>query len=228
MLRNGDVRPWRFSRLWAPVLIFGALTNLLMLTGPLFMLQVYERVLPSSSVPTLAVLFALVIFLYAMMALLDSARSRILIRIAARLRKKLERRLLDGRLQHGPRSDVFGPGGCALQDLEIVHRTLSSPAVLAMLDTPWTFAFLALLFFFHPLLGVLATFGGLALVLLALVGHWRARAPPARSRSTRSWPTSTCPSSSSSTCSTSSSWSPARSPSYSSMTAARASAAPAP
>ncbi len=182
MLRNGDVRPWRFSRLWAPVLIFGALTNMLMLTGPLFMLQVYERVLPSSSVPTLAVLFALVIFLYAMMALLDSARSRILIRIAARLRKKLERRLLDGRLQHGPRSDVFGPGGCALQDLEIVHRTLSSPAVLAMLDTPWTFAFLALLFFFHPLLGVLATFGGLALVLLALVGHWRARAPLARAQ----------------------------------------------
>jgi ATP-binding cassette subfamily C protein len=182
MVRNGMVQRWRFSRLWIPVLIFGALTNLLMLTGPLFMLQVYERVLPSSSVPTLAVLFALVVFLYVIMALLDSARSRILIRIAARLRKKVERRLLDARLRCSARPDGSGPGASALQDLEIVHRTLSSPAVLAMLDTPWTFAFLALLFVFHPLLGLLATFGGVALIALAFVGHWRVRTPLARAQ----------------------------------------------
>jgi len=182
MLRNGFIQRWRLSRLWIPVLMFGALTNLLLLTGPLFMLQVYDRVLPSSSLPTLAVLFALVIFLYAMMAILESARSRILIRIAARLRHKIERRLLDVQLGGFAQPGVYGLGPNALKDLEIVHRTLASPAILAMLDTPWTFIFLGMLFFFHPLLGLLATFSGVALVILALVGHWRVRLPMARAQ----------------------------------------------
>lgn len=163
--------------LWIAVFIFGALMNPLMLTGPLFMLQVYDRVIPSQSGSTLAVLFILAVFLYAMMALLDSARGRILVRIAARLRATLDRPVFEARMLALIR-DPFNSGTLgALHDLDIVHKTLASSAILSVLDTLWAFVFFGILFLLHPALGLVSLFGGTALISLAFWGQWRTRAP---------------------------------------------------
>ena len=77
------------------VAIFGFFVNLLMLTGPIYMLQVYDRVLGSRSVETLIALSVLVAFLYGMMGLLDYARGRIMGRVAARFQSTLDRRVFD-------------------------------------------------------------------------------------------------------------------------------------
>lgn len=161
--------------LWLAVVLFGGLINPLMLTGPLFMLQVYDRVLPSGSVPTLAVLFALVAFLYAVMALLDAARARLMLRIGARIQAGLEPRVMAARGRALGRDPVDPRAIRALEDLDAVQRALASPALLALFDTPWAFAFLALLFLFHPAMGALALVGGAFLIALGVWSRWRQR-----------------------------------------------------
>ncbi|MBW7922967.1 MAG: type I secretion system permease/ATPase [Rubellimicrobium sp.] len=143
------------------VAVFGGAVNLLLLTGPLYMLNVYDRVLGSRSVETLAALTLIAGFLYAMLGILDSARGQVMARAALRLQERL-----------GPR--VFGAGlagGDATRDLDAVHRLLVSPAFLALHDLPFAPLFLAGVFLFHPLLGVLACAAALLLVALALANH---------------------------------------------------------
>lgn len=161
--------------LWLAALALGALLNPLMLTGPLFMLQVYDRVIPSGSAPTLVVLFALAAFIYAMMALLDSARGQIMARIAGRLLVSLNRPVFEARLHALIRDPGNSVALGALRDLDRVYRALGSSGMQALLDAPWGFAFFILLFIFHPALGGLALAGGLYLVVLAIWGQWRTR-----------------------------------------------------
>ncbi|MCB1396986.1 MAG: ATP-binding cassette domain-containing protein [Rhodobacter sp.] len=163
--------------LWLAVAGFGALLNPLLLTGPLFMLQVYDRVLAAGSAATLGVLFALVAFLHAMMALIDTARARLMLRIGARLRAGLEPRVIAARLRAQTRDPPDPRAIRALDDLDAVQRAVSSPALLALIDTPWAFAFLALLFLLHPAMGALAVAGGGVLALIALAGQLRQRRP---------------------------------------------------
>lgn len=166
--------------LWLAVLGFGALVNLLILTGPVFMVQVYDRVLPSGSGATLAVLFALVAFVYAMMALIDAARARLLLRLAVRLRTATEGDVMAARMRAQAGDPPDPRAASLLDDLDAVHRAMTSPALLALLDTPWSFAFLGLLFLFHPAMGLVAIAGGLVLILIALAGHWRQHGPRSR------------------------------------------------
>ncbi|PVH29259.1 type I secretion system permease/ATPase [Pararhodobacter oceanensis] len=166
---------WHARRLWLAVLLFSGLMNPLMLTGPLFMLQVYDRVIPSNSSATLAVLFALVVFMYAMMTLLDSARIRILVRIAAQFRLRVEAPVFEARTRALTLDRNNPMALSALQDIDVVFRAISSPAMLALLDTPWAFGFFILMFFLHPLLGALALIGGVIMVAIALWGQWRTR-----------------------------------------------------
>lgn len=172
----------RQGGLWLAVMLFGALMNPLMLTGPIFMLQVYDRVIPSRSGPTLVVIFVLAAFLYAMMALLDSARVRIMVRIAARVRASVERPLAEVRFRALLREPGHPVALGALRDLDSVHRALASPAMLALLDTPWMLVFFGFLLLLHPALGLLALSGGLVLVGLAVWGQWRSRGPTARAQ----------------------------------------------
>ena len=161
--------------LWAAALTFGAVSNLLVLTGPIFMLQVYDRVLTSRSSATLFVLFALVAFLYIMMAGIDTARSQVLVRIGARARHELEDRVFDASLRARQRDPPDPRAALAMHDLDTVQRVLGSSVAQAFLDLPWTAAFLALLYLVHPYLGWLAVAGGVVLALLALSGHWQQR-----------------------------------------------------
>lgn len=165
----------RNGGLWLAVAGLGVLANPMMLVGSVFMLQVYDRVLPAQSEPTLAVLFALVAFIYAMLALIDAARARLMVRIAARLVTGIEKPVIKAWANAQSRDPPDPRAAIALSDLDAVQRALSSPAMLAFMDAPWSFGFLALLFLFHPAMGALALSGGAVLVAIALFGQWRQR-----------------------------------------------------
>jgi len=156
---------------WA-AFVFSIFVNLLMLTGPLYMLQVYDRVLGSRSEETLIALSILVAFLYGMMGLLDYARGRVLARIGARFQDKLDRRVFTAMLRKSNLAPGASDTKTGLRDLESVQTLLSSPALLALFDMPWTPIFLGAIFIFHPWLGYLALLGGTLLVLLTRNGHW--------------------------------------------------------
>ncbi len=166
---------WRQSRplLWA-VFLFSLFTNALMLTGPLFMLQVYDRVLGSRSEETLLALALLVTFLFLMMGVLDFARGRVAARIGARLQSGLDDRVFRAALAQAGRTGQIQSG---LADLEAIQRLLSSPVFLSLFDMPWTPFFLLAIFVFHPWLGLLALGGGVLLVAITLLTQVRSREP---------------------------------------------------
>ena len=152
--------------------IFSVFVNLLMLTGPLYMLQIYDRVLGSRSESTLVALTALMAFLFAMMGLLEYARGRVLARIGAGFQARLDARVFSAML----RREAATPGGAGrtsntLRDLEAVQRVLSSPVITAMFDIPWTPVFLAGIAIFHPWLGLLALGGGGVLVIITILNQ---------------------------------------------------------
>ena len=164
--------------LWAAG-IFSAFVNLLMLTGPLYMLQIYDRVIGSGSKETLLALSVLVAFLFAMMGFLDYARGRILARVGARFQTDLDRRGFDAVVRKSAVApDVKTNGG--LHDLEAIQRLITSPVLIAAFDIPWTPIFFAAIFVFHPMLGWLAVGGALVLVLITIANQVLSRGSQAK------------------------------------------------
>ena len=155
---------------WA-VALFSVFVNLLMLTGPLFMLQVYDRVLGSRSEATLIALVVLMGFLFAMMGVLDFARSRVLARVGAAFQDKLDKRVFSAVLRKAAAAPNPDQVVNNLRDLEAVQRMIASPVLTAIYDLPWTPFFLAALTLFHPWLGIMALAGGGVLVLVALLNQ---------------------------------------------------------
>lgn len=161
--------------LYLVVGLFSFMVNLLMLTGPLFMMQVYDRVLASRSVETLTALFLLVVFLFIMMGLLDFARSRVMSRVSARFQERMEGRVFTASLQDGAggASEAAVKGG--MRDLEAVQRLIGSPVLMALFDLPWAPLFLGAVYIFHPFLGAVATFGLVVLVGATVLNQWLGR-----------------------------------------------------
>ena len=167
--------PIRQSRgLFAAVLIFSVFTNLLMLTGPLFMLQVYDRVLSSRAEETLAALLILVAALFLFFGLLDFARGRVMARIGARFQARTGPRVLLALLERASLRRT-AEGGTAMADLEAMRNLYASPVLLGLCDLPWTPVFLAAIFIFHPMLGWLAAAGGAVLIIVAASNQWVTR-----------------------------------------------------
>jgi ATP-binding cassette subfamily C exporter for protease/lipase len=155
-------------------LILSALVNVLMLTGSIYMLQIYDRVLASGSVPTLVGLFMIVVILYAFLGLYDFMRMRILSRVSLRLDQELSERAFSQSLIDRQ----------VLSDLDLVRGSLPSPATVALLDLPFVPLFLGFLFFLHPWLGWLTVAGaavacGIALATRLLTQHALDRAKTA-------------------------------------------------
>ncbi|MBJ3761649.1 type I secretion system permease/ATPase [Maribius pontilimi] len=151
--------------------IFSLFVNLLMLAGPLYMLQVYDRVLGSRSEATLVALTVLLAFLFLMMGLLDYARGRILARVGARFQATLDRRVFAAMVRKAAVAPDADAETNNLRDLESVQRLLSSPLLSAFFDIPWTPIFLAVIWILHPWLGLLAIFGALALIGVAVLNQ---------------------------------------------------------
>ena len=160
-------------RLFVFIGLFSAFVNLLMLTGPLFMLQVYDRVLTSRSEATLVALIGIVAFLFLMMGVLDHARGRVLARAGARFQARLDGRVLGAILTRSTSAAARSSPATGLQDLEAMQRFASGPGPFAFFDAPWTPVFLCAIFTFHWMLGLLAVFAGVLLLALALLNSAR-------------------------------------------------------
>jgi ATP-binding cassette subfamily C protein len=150
---------------------FSIVVNLLMLTGPLFMLQVYDRVLASRSEETLLALFLLVAGLYFLMGVIDYSRGRVMARIGSRLQVAFDKRIFAALLDRSSDSKANGDDLTVLRDIEAVQGFYSSQVSTAVLDVPWTPLFLAMIFVFHPTLGWLAVGGGAFLISLTLLNQ---------------------------------------------------------
>ncbi|MFN3642557.1 MAG: type I secretion system permease/ATPase [Gemmobacter sp.] len=161
---------------WA-VLVFSAIVNLLMLTGPIYMLQIYDRVLGSRSEETLVALSAFIAFLFLAMGLIDHARARITARVGARFQDRLDRRVFSAAVRMSAVAPNEPSAMAAQRDLESIRAFLASPVLMALFDMPWTPLFVAAIFIFHPLLGVLAVGGGLVLVAVTVLNQTLTRRP---------------------------------------------------
>ena len=167
----------RFGADWAALLIFGLVANLLTLTGPLFMLQVYDRVLPSRSTPTLLVLLALAGLLYAAHIALDVIRARIGIRIGAAYQSLQDINILQVSLHQ--------TGAPRETDLDQIRRFTASPLPVALIDLPFTPLFLIAIALLHPALALLALAGATVIIALSLANQLLSRGASARVRKTR-------------------------------------------
>jgi ATP-binding cassette, subfamily C, type I secretion system permease/ATPase len=157
--------------------IMSCMINLLYLTGSLFMLEIYDRVLPSRSVPTLVGLIILAGGLYAAQGALDLIRGRILGRIGTSLDEALNARVFDLVVRLplivGGRNEGLQP----LRDLDNVRAFLGSMGPGAFFDLPWLPFYLAICFAFHPLIGVTALVGAIILVTLTILTEFLSRTP---------------------------------------------------
>src|ERR1700761_6752593 len=134
--------------------IMSSVINLLYLTGSFFMLEVYDRVLPSRSIPTLIGLLILAGGLYLVQGILDLLRSRILIRVGSTLDELLNRRIYDTIVRLPLLIGNRGEGLQPLRDLDSIRSFLSGMGPGAFFDLPWLPLYLAICFAFHPLIGI--------------------------------------------------------------------------
>ena len=163
-----------------PLLVYAGLfslaINLLLLAPPLYMLQVFDRVLASRSGETLLVLSAVTVGALVLMALLDALRSRLLGAAAVALDRRLGPLLLDGLVARAARL-----GGAAylggLRDVATLRAFFNGQGLLALFDAPWLPLFLALVFLFHPVLGALALAGSVVMLMLAVINERVTRRP---------------------------------------------------
>ena len=149
--------------------IFSGLINLLMLTGSLFMLAVYDRVLPSRSVPTLVGLTAIAAILFIFQGLMEITRGRLLVRVGNQLDWSLSARVYDLIVRLPLRTRGSGDGLQPVRDLDTVRSVMSGAGPAALFDLPWLPFYLALCFAFHPLIGLTALGGTLILVGLTFL-----------------------------------------------------------
>src|SRR5215469_6731333 len=161
----------------AGVAIFSGVVNLLTLSGSLYMLQVYDRVIPSRSIATLVGLSLIVVLAYVLQGYFDALRTRMLARIGtlfdAGLQKPIYLALAILPLKGAKPLLAQQP----LRDLDQVRTFLSGIGPTAFLDMPWIPIFLVALYVFHPAIGVAATLGAAAIIAVTLATERRAQGP---------------------------------------------------
>ena len=169
------------------IAFFSLILNLLMLAGPLYMLQVYDRVLTSQNMDTLIALSLLLVGVFIVTGFLDLMRMRILNRLGARFELKVGgpilRSAIRRRLQGKPSS-----GDNPAADITGLRDFISGSALVAFFDAPWIPIYLGVLYMLHPYLGALGLAGAVVLTILALINNARSAdvmqdASQARSRS---------------------------------------------
>ena len=154
-----------------------AMINVLYLTGSFFMLEIYDRVIPSRSVPTLVGLSILALALYTFQGVLDLVRTRMLVRIGTYLDGALGGRIFDVLVRLPLKTRPSGDGLQPSRGLDQVRSFLSSVGPTALFDLPWMPLYVGICFLFHPWIGVAALVGALLLVSLTLLTHVFTRGP---------------------------------------------------
>ena len=164
-------------RAFVAIALFSGMSNILMLTGSLFMLEVYDRVIPSRSIPTLVALLVLAGGLYAAQGLIDAIRSRILVRIGNSLDETLSLRVYDAIVRLPLTLGVRSEGAQPIRDLDTVRSFLSGTGPIALFDLPWLPIYLGMCFLFHTYIGLAALGGAIILVALTLLTEMLTRRP---------------------------------------------------
>jgi PrtD family type I secretion system ABC transporter len=164
-------------RAFYSVAVFSGAVNLLMLAGPLYMLQIYDRVLASRSVPTLIALSILLTGAYAFQGAFDFIRSRITVRAAAVFDRKLETIVHAAVVRVSVYSRRAGMAQLPLRDLDQIRSFLTGGGPIAIVDMPWMPLYLAVCFLIHPILGLLSLVGGMALLAITIMTERTSREP---------------------------------------------------
>ena len=159
------------------VFLFSVFFNLLMLTGPIYMLQVYDRVIASRSEETLIALSILLCCRFLALGILAHARANVMSVVGARFQDRLDRRVFSAAIRRSTVTPNDPAAIAAQRDLESVQRLLGSPVMLALFDIPWSPLFIAAIFVFHPWLGWLAIGGGTILIIVTMLNQWTTKAP---------------------------------------------------
>lgn len=164
----------KFKSTFIATVIFSFFTNLLMFVGPLYMLQIYDRVLSSRNEMTLVMLTAIAIILLISYGLLEFTRSRLLVRAGMQFDEVLANPVF----HRVVKKQTALPGGnaqLALTDIDKVREFMTGQGILSFFDAPWVPLFLALCFAFHPWLGLVATIGAVIIFALALSNEFATR-----------------------------------------------------
>lgn len=170
-----DVIRTRRKIFWT-VGVFTAFINILMLVPSIYMLQVYDRVLPSGNEITLLMLTLIMLGMFGMMALLEYARSMVVIRIGAQLDMRLNSRVYTAAYEDNLKNKSADAGNM-LNDLTNMRQFMTGSALFAFFDAPWFPIYLLVIFLFNPWLGLFALIGSLMLVGLAIVNEMVSKKP---------------------------------------------------
>ena len=154
-----------------------ALVNILALTGSFFMLQVYDRVIPARSLPTLVGLGIIAATLYAFQGFLEVVRSMLLVRLGLSVDERFGTTVYDSLVLFPARMQMQGDGLQPVRDLDVVRSFLSGPGPTALFDIPWMPFYLGLCFLFHIWIGITALAGALILVGLTILTERTSREP---------------------------------------------------
>jgi PrtD family type I secretion system ABC transporter len=157
--------------------LLSGMTNVLMLTGAFFMLEVYDRVVPSRSMPTLLGLAILAGILYAFLGMIDMIRGRLLTRVGHSIDESIGARIYDTVVRLPLKLGGLNDGMQPLRDIDQVRSFLSSVGPLALFDLPWMPLYLGIGFILHPLIGLTALAGAFVLIILAIATEIVVRGP---------------------------------------------------
>jgi PrtD family type I secretion system ABC transporter len=156
------------------VVIFSFIINILMLTVPLYLLQIFNRVVPNKSSDTLFFLTGLVIVAVITLSILEATRRFIFVRIGSWLDGRLGGLVLSGSISRSV-SKCRGTSAQGLRDLATVRRLFANSGLFPILDAPWTPIFMLVLFMLHPVIGIISLTGAIVLLVLALLNEFSTR-----------------------------------------------------
>jgi ATP-binding cassette, subfamily C, bacterial len=160
---------------FATALVFSLAMNLLYLAAPLYMLQVYDRVISSASQVTLLMLTIALLVAFVALASLDAVRARVLTRASIRLDRLVAGRLMAAIIQRA--SSVGGAQSQLLRDFDTFRQFVTGIGIQAIFDLPWAPIYILVIFALHPMLGAFALCCALVLIGMALLNEWLVRPP---------------------------------------------------
>lgn len=171
----------RYRTAFVTVAVLSAVLNVLLLGGSIYMMLVYDSVLPSHSVPTLLGLLAMIVVVYVFQGMFDAMRGRILADVASGLDQQLSRRIQSVIAEMSLRG-AKGPGDglTAMRDLDQIRAFLAGSGPATLIDLPWILFFLAILFLLHFWLGVTALVGAAILIALTVLTDRKTKEPVAQ------------------------------------------------
>ena len=164
----------RFRAVIGATILFSFFSNILMFVGPLYMLQMYDRVLASRNENTLIMITAIAVALLVAYGMLEYLRSKLLVRAGL----QFDDMLANPAFNRAVRNHLAAPNSGAqmtLSDVNRVREFLTGQGILAFFDAPWAPLFLALIYAFHPILGIVATVGAIIIFILALLNEFSTR-----------------------------------------------------